>query len=285
MRSWHARLANPATCLSKRPAVALRDAAGTLHEPARGAVRIVCLVPSITELVCDLGLAPQLVGRTGFCIHPEATVRSIPKVGGTKAVDLEKVRALRPTHVILNIDENEKHTADKLAEFVPNLVVTHPLGPLDNLVLYRLIGGMFGRMAEAEKLCESFRSTYATLAAENDATRKVLYLIWKDPWMTVSRDTYISRMLSLAGLLTLPDASEVRYPVVELTQPWVAEAELVLLSTEPFMFREKHVTELGKLPALSNKQVRLIDGEMTSWYGSRAIEGLGYLRELRRSIA
>ena len=279
MRSWHARLANPATCLSKRPAVALRDAAGTLHEPARGAVRIVCLVPSITELVCDLGLAPQLVGRTGFCIHPEATVRSIPKVGGTKAVDLEKVRALRPTHVILNIDENEKHTADKLAEFVPNLVVTHPLGPLDNLVLYRLIGGMFGRMAEAEKLCESFRSAYATLAAENDATRKVLYLIWKDPWMTVSRDTYISRTLRLFGLHTVPGASSKRYP--ELESAAIPGAELILLSTEPYRFNEQHRDELE---SRLRKPVRLIDGEMTSWYGSRAIRGLRYLADFSASL-
>jgi len=263
----------------------LVDAAGTVHQPASGTVRIVSLVPSITELLCDLGLAPQLVGRTGFCIHPAKAVRAIPKVGGTKSVDLERIRELQPTHVILNIDENEKHTADKLAEFVPNLVVTHPLGPLDNLELYRLIGGIFGRMGQAEVLCERFKAAYDALVAEEQPMRKVLYLIWKDPWMTVSRDTYISRMLSLAGLLTLPDASEVRYPVVMLTQPWMAEAELVLLSTEPFMFREKHVTELGKLPALMNKQVRLIDGEMTSWYGSRAIEGLGYLRELRRSIA
>ncbi len=263
----------------------LIDAAGTVHQPAGGTVRIVSLVPSITELLCDLGLAPQLVGRTGFCIHPANTVRAIPKVGGTKSVDLERIRGLQPTHVILNIDENEKLTADKLAEFVPNLVVTHPLAPLDNLVLYQTIGGIFRRMGEAEKLCERFKSAYATLAAEEYATRKVLYLIWKDPWMTVSRDTYISRTLSLAGLLTLPGTSEVRYPVVELTQSWMAEADLVLLSTEPFMFREKHVIELGKLPALKDKPLRLIDGEMTSWYGSRAIEGMDYLRELRRSIA
>jgi len=265
--------------------VHLRDAAGTLHVPAQGTSRIVSLVPSITELACDLGLASQLVGRTGFCIHPKSTVRSIPKVGGTKTVDLEKIRSLAPTHVLLNIDENEKETADALAQFVPHLVVTHPLAPLDNLALYRLIGGIFGRREESEQLCDRFRSAYDALAAETPVERKALYLIWKDPWMTVSRDTYISRALALAGLETLPGSEASRYPEFSLDDAWLADADVVLLSSEPYMFREKHVAGLAALPAFSGKPVRLIDGEMTSWYGSRAIEGLAYLREFRRSIA
>ena len=263
----------------------LRDAAGSLHFPADDTARIVSLVPSITELVCDLGLASQLVGRTGFCIHPKNAVRNVPKVGGTKTVDLEKVRKLRPSHVILNVDENEKSVADSLAGFVPNLVVTHPLAPLDNLALYRLIGGVFGRVGEAEALCARFQVAHDALARERHAPRKVLYVIWKDPWMTVSRDTYISRTLSLAGFETLPRTAEDRYPKFAFDDPCVAETDLVLLSTEPYMFRARHVAELAALPAFGGKPVRLIDGEMTSWYGSRAIEGLGYLRELRRSIA
>jgi ABC-type Fe3+-hydroxamate transport system substrate-binding protein len=108
-------------------------------------MRIVSLVPSLTELVCALGLADRLVGRTGFCIHPRDAVRRIPKVGGTKTVKLDAVRALAPTHVVLNVDENRKEDADALARFVPNLVVTHPLAPLDNLALYRQFGRVFGR--------------------------------------------------------------------------------------------------------------------------------------------
>ena len=263
----------------------LRDAAGTLHTPAQGASRIVSLVPSITELVCDLGLSSRLVGRTGFCIHPRDVVRAIPKVGGTKAVEIEKIRALRPTHVLLNIDENEKETAETLADFVPHLVVTHPLAPLDNLSLYRLIGGIFDRPAEAEELCSRFQAAYDALAAEQSSRRKALYLIWKDPWMTVSRDTYISRMLALAGLETVPGVAASRYPRISLEERWVAEAELVLLSSEPYMFRERHVAELAIQPPFAGKPVRLIDGEMTSWYGSRAIAGLAYLREFSRNIA
>ncbi len=263
----------------------LRDAAGVLHAPAQGPARIVSLVPSLTELACDLGLATQLVGRTGFCIHPAQAVRGIPKVGGTKDVDIERIRALRPTHVILNIDENEKPAAEALSQFVPNLIVTHPQAPLDNLGLYRLIGGLFGRAAEAEALCARFLVAHEALAGAYAAPRRTLYLIWKNPWMTVSRDTYLSRTLALAGFETLPAEAPARYPKIALDEPWVADTELVLLSSEPYRFRDRHLAEIAALPAFRDKAVRLIDGEMTSWYGSRAIAGLDYLRELRRSIA
>ena len=123
--------------------------------PADAGARIVCLVPSITELICDLGLAEQLVGRTGFCVHPWETVRRIPKLGGTKDVKLERIRALAPTHAVVNVDENRLEVVEALAEFVPHIVVTHPLGPLDNLDLYRLIGAIFGREAKAERLSRS----------------------------------------------------------------------------------------------------------------------------------
>jgi ABC-type Fe3+-hydroxamate transport system substrate-binding protein len=264
----------------------LVDAAGTRHAPARGDARIVSLVPSISELVCDLGLSAQLVGRTGFCVHPREIVRRIPKVGGTKDVDLDKLRALRPTHVILNIDENRKEDARALAGFVPMLIVTHPLDPLDNLALYRLIGGIFGREDRAESLCRKFEEAYAALqsAARAFPLDRVLYLIWKNPWMTVSRDTYVSRMLALVNWETVPADCAGRYPEIELEDTVLDKVENVFLSSEPFMFREKHLAEMGALPALRGKKIALIDGEMTSWYGSRAIEGLGYLRRFREQL-
>jgi ABC-type Fe3+-hydroxamate transport system substrate-binding protein len=261
----------------------LVDAAGTRHTPARGDARIVSLVPSITELICDLGLAAQLVGRTGFCVHPREVVRRIPKVGGTKDVDLDKLRALRPTHVILNIDENRKEDARALAEFVPGLIVTHPLAPFDNLALYRLIGGIFGGEDQAEALCGKFEAAHAALqsVARTFPPDRVLYLIWKNPWMTVSRDTYVSRMLALVNWETVPASCADRYPEIELDGDVLDGAGVVLLSSEPFLFSERHVAELRAEPLLAKKKIALIDGEMTAWYGSRAIEGLGYLRRFR----
>lgn len=233
-------------------------------------------MPSLTELVCELGLAEQLVGRTGFCVHPAAIVKRIPKLGGTKDVNLAKLRALEPTHVILNMDENRKETADALARFVPNLVVTHPLAPEDNLALYRQIGAAFGKEREAEALCARFESAFQAARNQRYEVRKVLYLIWKDPWMVVSRDTYISRTLAAFGFQTLPEAMDIRYPKIKLDEPWVAQADLVMVSTEPYRFGKQHLEEIQ---AATGKPARLIDGEMTSWYGPRAIAGLAYLRE------
>jgi ABC-type Fe3+-hydroxamate transport system substrate-binding protein len=263
----------------------LVDAAGTQHVRASHNFRIVSLVPSITELLCDLGLAGALVGRTGFCIHPRETIRAIPKVGGTKDVDLDKVRALSPTHAILNVDENTRETARALAEFVPALVVTHPLAPLDNLALFRLIGGIFGREREAEVLYERFVAEHAALerAASALSPEKVLYLIWRNPWMTVSRDTYISRMLALVKWETVPGDAGERYPKLSLDDGALGEARVVLLSSEPYPFRESHLGEVRACLSRARK-VALIDGEMTAWYGSRAIAALGYLLKFRASL-
>lgn len=220
------------------------------------------------------------MGRTGFCIHPGETLKSVAKVGGTKSVNLRRIRALAPTHVIVNVEENRKDTADALAQFVPNLIVTHPLAPLDNLALYRQIGNAFGKEREAELLCEKFSSSLEAISKTAFQRRNVLYLIWKDPWMTVSRDTYVSRTLALFGLDTVPELAPKRYP--ELDSPALSEADVVLLSTEPYRFRETHRRELQ---ARLQKPVCLVDGEMTSWYGPRAIAGLRYLADFSRSIA
>ena len=249
------------------------DAMGVAHPPCEGEPRIVSLVPSVTELVCDLGLAAGLVGRTGFCIHPRATLRAIRKVGGTKDVDLDAVRELAPTHVIVNIDENLRETADALRAFVPHLVVTHPLSPLDNPPLYRLLGAVFRREAAAERLCAAFERALAA-ARRPRPPQRVLYLIWRDPWMTVARDTYISRTLALFNWQTWPAEADVRYPTIELSA-CLGEIDRVLLSSEPYPFRDRHAEELRT--QMRGVPVDIIDGEMTSWYGSRAIEGLAYL--------
>ena len=265
----------------------LTDAAGTHHAVVTAPPRIVSLVPSITELVCDLGLAGALVGRTGFCIHPRASVRRIPKVGGTKDVNVELIRALAPTHVIVNVDENEQPVADELAAFVPHVIVTHPLAPRDNLVLFRLIGGIFDRAERARELCDEFTRVYdGTLATCAALPRmNVLYLIWMMPWMTVSRDTYISRTLALVGWDTLPATAQIRYPELELDAAVLNRVDHIFLSSEPYRFRERDVVAVQKLvPRTAHCKVSLIDGEITSWYGSRAIAGLASLALLRRVL-
>ena len=243
-------------------------------------MRIACLVPSITELVCALGLRANLVARTGFCVHPRAELAEVPKVGGTKDVDIARLRELAPTHVIVNIDENRKPDVDEITRFVPHVIVTHPNAPRDNLDLYRLLGGIFDRERQAETLCaaleaalEGARALCADLPRE-----RVLYLIWKNPWMTVARGTYISQTLAAVGWDTLPEVHESRYPQCEVEE-LAPQADRLLLSSEPYRFGPAHVAELtARYPGLP---VMLIDGEMTSWYGPRAIAGFGYLAQLR----
>lgn len=247
--------------------------------------RIVCLVPSLTELLCDLDCAPLLVGRTGFCIHPKALVERIAKVGGTKTVNVEKIRRLAPTHLIVNIDENEKPTVDELSKFVPNVIVTHPIEPEDNFELYQRFGALFDRSERAEQLCTRLRAALELIAAQDYAARKVLYLIWRDPWMTIAPDTYIARMLARAGMSTVQVAGNpARYPAFEWEQLELDDCDAVLLSSEPYHFTAEQVSQLQAMPSLANCAVRLIDGEMTSWYGSRAIQGLSYLQDFRAKL-
>lgn len=261
-----------------------RDACGQTHAPAGPQARIVCLVPSVTELLFALGLGPQVVGRTGFCVHPRDGVRAVPKLGGTKDVDLEGLVRLAPTHVIVNIDENTWPTYTALRARVPHVIVTHPLAPDDNVELYRLLGATFGRSAEAEVLVEAFVRARAQLRAEalGLPPRRVLYLIWREPWMTVGRDTYIARMLALVNWHTEPATSAARYPSLSADQLRALAPALCLLSSEPYPFRARHQDELRRLLG-PDCAVRLVDGEMLSWYGSRAIAGLAYLGSLARS--
>jgi ABC-type Fe3+-hydroxamate transport system substrate-binding protein len=258
------------------------DALGVQHPVAGDDARIVSLVPSITELLFHLGLGERVVGCTRFCRHPQSALADVPRVGGTKKLRIDKLRELRPSHVIVNIDENRKEDVALIAEFIPHIVVTHPLVPGDNLTLYRLVGGIFGKQSEAERLCVAFQQARDELAgaAARWPLRRVLYLIWRDPWMTVSRDTYISQTLALANWRTVCHDPETRYPEVRADENLLADTDIVLFSSEPFPFKPAHMDELRERTGDSETPCVFIDGEMTSWYGNRAVEGLRYLREL-----
>ena len=258
---------------------------------ARPLPRIASLVPSLTELVVALGLGAHLVARTGFCIHPADAVRGVPKVGGTKDVNLPKLQGLRPTHVLVNVDENRRETVDAIrawpADVAPQIVVTHPLGPEDNLALVAQLAACFGHVAgvseRAAALAQALQDELVQTRVEAWPPQRVLYLIWREPWMTVARDTYLSRMLARVNLRTLPvlsggDTGAARYPVVGGGEPWLAQVQQVLLSSEPYAFGEQHFDEARRL--CPNAQVRLVDGEMLSWFGARAVPGLRYLRAL-----
>ncbi len=262
--------------------------------------RIASLVPSLTELVVALGLGRYLVARTGFCIHPIDVLRSVPKVGGTKDVNLAKLRRLAPTHVLVNVDENRLDTVEAIRAWgcdggdrdanqanAPQIIVTHPASPEDNLALIHQMLAHFGHL---DGVAQRAAALTVELQRELDLTRpdtrperRVLYLIWREPWMTVARDTYLSRMLARVHWVTLPDqvggaTGAARYPVLTGTEPWLAQVEVVLLSSEPYRFEHQHFEEAARL--CPNARVHLVDGELLSWYGARAVPGLRYLRTL-----
>jgi hypothetical protein len=249
--------------------------------------RIASLVPSATETLVALGLAPWLVARTGFCIHPAEAVRDVPKVGGTKDVDLDKLRRLAPTHVILNVDENRRETAEALRAFVPELIVTHPQRPEDNPVLFEQLRVAFadlpGVNGRAAALTASFHEALARCRRQRHAPQRVLYLIWREPWMTVARDTYIAALLAEARWHTLPDVTggphgAGRYPALGGDEPWLREVDRVLLSSEPYRFGPEHLAEAQAL--CPQAHVQLVDGERLSWWGARGAAGLDYLCDL-----
>lgn len=256
----------------------LVDACGTEHQPVLATPRIVSLVPSLTELLFALDLGEQVVGRTGFCVHPKESIKRVTKVGGTKDVDIEKVRALAATHLIVNVDENRRELVDLLREFIPHVIVTHPLKPDDNLALYRMFGALFQRAEQAEQLCHDYQEAKAVIGTIDWPRQHVLYLIWCAPWYTISRETYISAMLALVGWESLPVSTSERYPQLNDTDPLWQQADLILLPSEPYRFNQRHFEALH---SKVNKPCRLIDGEMISWYGSRAIQGLSYLARFR----
>ena len=253
-------------------------------------VRIASLVPSLTELVAALGLGKRLVARTGWCIHPADALARVPKIGGTKTVNLAKLRRLAPTHVLVNIDENRRETVEAIrawGDAAPEIVVTHPVDPEDNLALVAQLAALFGGLPEvaarAQALDAALRRELGQTQPAGREAVNVLYLIWHDPWMTVARDTYLSRMLGRVNWRTLPGvlggaAGAARYPALSGSEPWLGQVERVLLSSEPFAFDARHFDAAQAL--CPNARVQRVDGELLSWYGPRAVAGLAYLRAL-----
>lgn len=253
-----------------------------------GPPRIASLVPSATELLLALGLGPWLVARTEFCTQPPAAVRDIPKVGGTKDVQLNRLFALAPTHVVVNVDENRRETAETLAARGLSLIVTHPQGPADVPALIQQLAEPFVHLPGVRERAAALQAELAPALAwtpPNGAPTTVLYLIWREPWMGVARDTYIARLLQAGGWNSLPEQDggpqgASRYPVLTPDDSAWRAAEEVWLSSEPYAFGPAHLAEVQALAPQA--RVRLVDGELCSWWGARTAAGLAYVRSLRR---
>lgn len=247
-----------------------------LHINARPE-RIVSLVPSQTELLVDLGLGNRLVGVTKFCAHPEHIRKTTTVVGGTKAIHLDKIAALRPDLIIANKEENTLEMVEELSRLAP-VWVSDVVSVTDQLDLVTKLGEILGMETAAHNLNNTTNEALAQLKQQLRGLPKerVVYLIWKKPYMAAGRDTFINTMIELCGWENLVD--ELRYP--ELSTAQMCRADRILLSTEPYPFKEADVEELAKATA---RPVQVVDGEFFSWYGSRFPKALSYLANLRQS--
>lgn len=242
--------------------------------------RIVSVVPSQTELLHYLGLEEEVVGITKFCIHPEAWFRCKARVGGTKQLNLEKIRALQPDLIIANKEENVQSQVEELARDFPVWVSDVNTLP-EALEMIERVGLLVGRAEKAAHLAEQIREGFAHLPATQGPEPGACYLIWKDPFMTLGGDTFIHDMLQRAGFTNL-FASASRYPEVTIERLKSLKPDVLFLSSEPYPFRQKHVDELAA--QLPGTKIVLVDGEVFSWYGSRLLHSPSYFEQLRQQV-
>jgi ABC-type Fe3+-hydroxamate transport system substrate-binding protein len=246
--------------------------------PASPPRRIVSLVPSQTELLAHLGLEKEVAGITKFCVHPESWYRNKPRIGGTKQLHLDRIRALEPDLIIGNKEENTREEVLALANDFP-VWISEVKDLTDAYAMITQVGRLTYRTTAADQLNRDIREAFAALP--DYPPLRAAYLIWRQPYMVAGGDTFIHAMLEQAGFTNV-FAERDRYPEVTAEALAASGAEVLLLSSEPFPFREKHLQELAEVcPAAV---ITLADGEAFSWYGSRLLTAPAYFRKLRRSI-
>ncbi|MEN9964863.1 MAG: hypothetical protein RL582_1958 [Bacteroidota bacterium] len=249
--------------------------------PIESPKRIISLVPSQTELLYYLGLHEETVGITKFCVHPSDWLKHKKRIGGTKNPNLDLIRELKPDLIIANKEENNKGDVEILAIDFP-VWFTDVKNINDTLGMIQDIGKLTLKTESShilvseiqEKLKQHFKNA-------SSKKMKGVYLIWQDPYMTIGGDTYIHEMMNLAGIENVFE-KEIRYPEISDLAEVMKNAELILLSSEPYPFSEKHVNQLKKL--FPDKKILLVDGEMFSWYGPRLLESIPYLNNLNEQL-
>ncbi|ASK32376.1 cobalamin-binding protein [Chryseobacterium sp. T16E-39] len=240
-------------------------------------MKVISLVPSITEALFDLGLTEnEVVGRTKFCIHPKEKIKNIPIIGGTKNLNIEKIKSLQPDLILANKEENIKEQVEALMEDF-KVIITNVETIEDNYYLLKSLGNIFH---QEEKAKAYNLKIYEVLnLAKINSKIKAAYLIWKNPYMTIGSDTFIHRILTEIGFEnTFKDKT--RYP--EITIEDLADTDLIMLSSEPFPFKEKHIAELKEY--YPDKKIMIVDGEAFSWYGTHIAKCENYFRELISEI-
>jgi ABC-type Fe3+-hydroxamate transport system substrate-binding protein len=263
----------------------LVDSSGVALDIPRPPRRIVSLIPSTTELLCDLGLADAIVGITAYCVEPRAIVRTKKKIGGEKNPDLDAIRALAPDLVIANLEENVRADVESLRASGVPVWVTYPRTVDDTVRLIRDVGAVTGTESRASALADEIEEEAGRVRSET-ATRRpasVFYPIWRDPYMTINRDTYVHDVLSTVGATNVFAERAERYPTITLDEMAARKPEVIILPDEPFRFRRVHVKDFEPyvdVPAVRDGRIHLMDGKIFCWHGPRLLEALRTLPAL-----
>ncbi len=251
------------------------DQIGQRHSFRKTPSRIVSLVPSQTELLYDLGLNEEVKGITKFCVHPEEWFRKKTRVGGTKKLDIEKIRSLNPDLIIANKEENEEGQIKILAKEFP-IWVSDIKNLDDALQMIEEVSVLTGKKANGDNISQKIRDLFSKLPPSKERI-SCAYLIWQKPFMTVGGDTFISDMLERSGFKNV-FADRKRYPEFTSEELTERRPRVILLASEPYPFGEKNLIELKRIFIEAN--IFLVDGEMFSWYGSRLLKSPSYFSEL-----
>ncbi len=235
--------------------------------------RIISLVPSQTELLFYLGLSNQVVGITKFCVHPREWVKRLPKIGGTKNFRFDVIDQLKTDLIISNKEENYESGISVLQAKYP-VWISDVSSYAEALEMIVAVGALTDRIDPANALRNEIEARFERLPKKKP--RRVLYLIWRQPWMAAGKGTFIDSILSKIGLVNVVE--EARYPTLSADQLRQLQPELIYLSSEPYPFKQKHIHELQSV--VPNSEVVLVDGELFSWYGSRMLLAPDYFASL-----
>jgi len=250
-------------------------------------MRLISLCPSLTELLFDLGVGPDVVGRTRFCVHPDGQVQRVERVGGTKNPKIDRILELKPDIVFMNEEENRREDADELRARGVRVHTSMPRTPEETAAMVESIAAAVDRREAGESIAQQITDGASRVrAATARAGRRVTYayLIWRDPWMTVSDDTFVAELLKLPGGVNVFGTLPARYPAIHLLELASARPDVVFLSSEPFPFNDVHRDELVQATGLEQERLRLVDGELLSWHGSRTPLGIAYAEEIISNV-
>lgn len=241
--------------------------------------KIISLVPSQTELLSYFDLDKEVIGITKFCVHPNEWFTTKTRIGGTKSLNIDLIKKLEPDLIIANKEENVKEQIEELAnEF--NVWVTDVNSLEDAYQMIKDVGTLTYKTNEANTLVTLIKTNFSQLPT-NNAQLKTCYIIWRNPYMTIGGDTFINDMMRHCGLQNIFE-NETRYPQITLEKLSTDNCQLILLSSEPYPFKQKHIDELQQ--QFFGKKIVLADGEMFSWYGSRLLKVPSYFKKLRKEF-